>query len=135
MAATRKTIPPAVQFAFIFLVILAWALLLSGLAHAHSWYSKKTDPEWGNSCCGGSDCAMWAIEPGEISAEAEGIRVRLSLERTRTINQFSTSPIDALVTWNRVQPSEDGNWHLCIMSHHRDNRRGGIYCLFMPPNG
>lgn len=101
-------------------------------ANAHSWYSKKVDPVYGQSCCGGMDCAQWRILPGELSAEADGIRVRLSLERTREINRLSTAPIDALVTWDRVQPSEDGNWHLCIMSSFRVAPRSGIYCLFMP---
>lgn len=78
---------------------------------------------------------MWAIQPGEISAEANGLRVRLSLERSKLINPHSLLPIDALVIWDRVQPSEDGNWHLCIMSSFRAGERGGIYCLFMPPNG
>ena len=104
-------------------------------ANAHSWYSNKSDPVYHNSCCGGNDCAMWAILPGEISAEANGLRVRLSLERTQLINPHSLLPIDALVVWDRVQPSEDGNWHICIMGAYRGDDRGGIYCLFAPPNG
>lgn len=109
--------------------------LLSTAADAHAWYSKKYDPVYHNSCCGGHDCAMWQIRPEEIGAEEQGVRVRLSLERTRLINPRSTAPIDALVTWERVQPSEDGNWHLCIMTSFRDDARGGVYCLFAPPNG
>lgn len=115
-------------------LVLAITAILPAPAHAHSWYSKKTDPVWGNSCCGGSDCATWAIRPGSLSAEDDGYRVRLTLEESRKINPYSTHPIDALVTWDRVQPSEDGNWHLCVMTTHRDNNRGGIYCLFAPPN-
>ena len=107
-------------------------LCLSSAASAHTWYSGKTDPVWMNSCCGGTDCAAWIIQPGELSSEPEGLRVRLSLERSRTINPYSMHPIDALVTWDRVQPSEDGNWHLCIMTSYRDAARGGIYCLFQP---
>lgn len=102
---------------------------------SHSWYSHKTDPVYRSSCCGGTDCAMWAIQPGEIAATAEGIRVILTLERSRTINPNSVLPIDALVTWDRVQPSEDGNWHLCVMTSWRNDARAGIYCLFAPPNG
>ena len=104
-------------------------------AEAHSWYKYKTDPVYHNSCCGGQDCAMWAILPGELSAEANGLRVRLSLERSRMINPYSQYPIDAVVIWDRVQPSEDGNWHLCVMTAYRGDDRGGIYCLFAPPNG
>lgn len=59
---------------------------------AHSWYSEKVDPVYGQSCCGGSDCAAWQIMPGEIEAEADGYRVRLSLERSRMINPNSAAP-------------------------------------------
>lgn len=118
--------------------IFAAALLgivFSSPAHPHSWYSQKVDPVYRNGCCGGHDCREWLIQPGEISAEENGIRVRLSLERTKQINPNSIAPVDALVTWDRVQPSEDGNWHLCIMDSWRMDARAGIWCLFMPPNG
>lgn len=78
---------------------------------------------------------MWAIQPGEISATADGIRVQLSLERTRTINPYSTEPLDGLVEWARVQPSEDGNWHICISATTRAYPFNGVFCLFAPPNG
>jgi hypothetical protein len=118
----------ALVAAFVFLVpVIA--------AHAHSWYSGKKDPVYGGSCCGGTDCATWTILPGELSAEEDGIRVRLPQERAKLINPYSQQPIDALVKWDRVQPSEDGNWHLCLMTFSRAGERGGIYCLFMPPNG
>jgi hypothetical protein len=108
---------------------------MSSMAHAHDWYSKKVDPEWGNSCCGGSDCNQFAAIPGEsIIAEDDGYRIILTHEQAQKINPYTTSGINALVEWARVQPSEDGNWHICIMTTHRDNRRGGIYCLFAPPN-
>lgn len=104
-------------------------------ANAHSWYSQKTDPVLHNSCCGGHDCAMWAIQPGEIEAIEIGYRVRLSVERTQLINPYSQTPIDAIVIWDRVQPSEDGNWHLCIAPGAvRSSPFFGVYCLFAPPN-
>lgn len=115
--------------------VLAVLLATATASWSHSWYSEKMDPVYRTACCGGKDCATWAIQPGEISAEANGLRVRLSLERSRTINPGSQYPIDALVIWDRVQPSEDGNWHLCVMSAYRADDRGGIYCLFAPPNG
>lgn len=104
-------------------------------ALSHSWYSKKVDPVWGNSCCGGNDCAQLIVTPTNVTAEADGYRIRLTHEQAKTINPYTTEGIDALVTWDRVQPSEDGNWHLCIMTSYRDAARGGIYCLFAPPNG
>lgn len=103
-------------------------------ANAHSWYSEKRDPVFRTPCCGGNDCAMWAIQPGEIEAVEAGYRVRLSLEATRFINPKSLFPIDALVIWDRVQPSEDGNWHLCISESYREGLNQGVYCLFAPPN-
>lgn len=116
------------------LIAFAGFVLMAADAWPHSWYSDKIDPVYKQSCCGGSDCAVWKIEPGELTAEATGYRVRLSLEKSKTINPYSMNPVDAVVTWDRVQPSEDGNWHLCIMTKMRENARGGIYCLFAPPN-
>ena len=106
----------------------------SSTVQAHSWYSEKKDPVFKHSCCGGTDCAQLVITRTAFSAEENGYRIRLTLEETRKINPYSMAPINAVVTWDRVQPSEDGNWHICIMTHHRDNVRGGIYCLFTPPN-
>ena len=119
---------------------LLWAIIgitsLPLTAEAHSWYTEKNDPVFKTPCCGGNDCATWTILPGELTPEANGIRVRLSLEHSRFINPKSIAPIDALVIWDRVQPSEDGNWHLCISEYAREERADhGIYCLFMPPNG
>ena len=115
-------------------LVAALLIALPSTAQAHSWYQNKTDPVYMQSCCGLLDCAPWIIQPGELSAEEHGLRVRLSLERTRQINPLSQAPIDALVIWERVQPSEDGNWHICLMSSFRAGDRGGVYCLFQPPD-
>ena len=103
-------------------------------ADAHGWYSEKKDPVFRHSCCGGTDCAMWAIQPGQIDAVEAGYHVRLTLDESRKINPYSMAPIDGVVTWDRVQPSLDGNWHLCVMTSARDPARAGIYCLFAPPD-
>ncbi len=103
-------------------------------AQAHSWYSEKADPVYKNSCCGGTDCGQLVIHGRVLTADERGYHIRLTLEETKRINPFSVAPIDALVTWDRIQPSEDGNYHICVMTYHRDNERGGIYCLFAPPN-
>ena len=109
--------------------------ILSGVANAHSWYSEKRDPVYHNSCCGGHDCAMWTILPGELTPDTTGVRVRLSVARTQQINPYSQVPIDTLVLWDRIQPSEDGNWHICIAGYKfRDEPFRGVYCLFAPPN-
>jgi hypothetical protein len=110
------------------------AMVFAPAAHAHSWYSEKIDPVFRNSCCGGSDCAQMVISEDVLTAEAAGYHIRLTLEQTRRINPYSSAPIDAVVSWERIQPSEDGNYHICVMTSHRDNLRGGIYCLFAPPN-
>jgi hypothetical protein len=115
-------------------VILS-CLLFATPAYGHAWYSKKIDPVFGQGCCGIHDCGQLVISPGVLSAEEDGYRIRLTLEQSKLINPLSTAPIDGVVPWNRVQPSEDGNYHICIMSVHRDNIRAGIYCLFVPPNG
>jgi hypothetical protein len=123
----------------VLLAALMVAFFMSGRAWAHSWYSDKADPVTHRGCCGDYDCSMWAIEPGALTAEADGYRVRLTDEQARRISPTTQGgPIDTLVIWARVQPSEDGNWHLCITQNRRDAgyaaAPGGIYCLFAPPN-
>jgi hypothetical protein len=77
---------------------------------------------------------MLEVASDVLTAKPGGYRIRLTLEETRKINPYSVAPIDAPVTWDRIQPSEDGNYHACLMTRHRDNVRGGIYCLFAPPD-
>ncbi len=113
--------------------LVAVFVFLAPLAHSHEWYSEKKDPVFKHSCCGGTDCNEFAAVPDEtITAEAGGYRIILTHEQAKKINPYAMSGINGLVTWERVQPSEDGNWHICIMTSHRDNARGGIYCLFAP---
>lgn len=123
----RLLVLAALVAAFVFLGPVVAAL-------AHEWYSQRKDPVYKQSCCGGSDCARLMIEPGVLEGTAEGYRVRLSLEQSRRINPYSVFPIDALIPWERVQPSEDGNFHICIMSTRRDHPKDGVYCFFAPPN-
>jgi hypothetical protein len=116
-------------------VTAALLIATSTVAHGHSWYQEKRDPLYpSHTCCGGTDCAPLKIEPGVLSAEEDGYRIRLTLEQSRRIHPQSQAPIDALIEWARVQPSEDGNYHLCIMQTSRNNPRHGVYCFFVPPN-
>lgn len=110
------------------------AFLCAVPSRAHDWYSEKRDPvhRWG--CCGGHDCATWKLRPGSISAEPTGYRVTLTLAEARAINPSATAGIDAIVVWPRVQASEDGNWHLCLMPYSRTPESGGVFCLFAPPS-
>ena len=110
-------------------------MMLPDPAHAHAWYRNRVDPVFLNTCCGGTDCAELRIDAIVLTAEEGGYRIRLTHEQAKKINPFTHTGIDALVPWNRVQDSEDGNFHICVMTVNRDNPRGGIYCLFVPPNG
>lgn len=114
------------------LIALAVFLLLAGPAHSHAWYAQKQDPVYLNGCCGGYDCHE--LDGGLVEAEAEGYRIRLTLQQAQQINEYTIEPIDALVTWARVQPSMDGNWHLCIFTVDRTEPRNGVLCLFAPPS-
>lgn len=115
-------------------LVAAFVFLAPLMAWAHSWYSEKHDPVSLAPCCGGTDCAKLVIEPGVLTAEPDGYRIRLTLEQARRINPYARAPIDALVIWKRVQPSEDGNYHICISPDYRLPPRFGIYCFFAPPN-
>jgi hypothetical protein len=127
----------AALIAFIALLVLTF-FAFSDPANAHGWYSEKTDPVTHRGCCGGTECGMWAVQPGAITAEETGYRVRLTTEQARLVRKDTTAPIDALVIYARVQPSEDGNWHLCITKERRDlgfdSAPEGVYCLFEPPH-
>lgn len=115
------------------LLLIALAIVLAAPAAAHSWYSQKRDPVTDKPCCGGEDCAPLVIVPGVLGAEAAGYRVRLTLEEAQRINPKRTEPLDILIPWARVQPSEDGNFHLCIPSANY-RTTGDFYCFFAPPN-
>jgi hypothetical protein len=116
------------------LTAFALSFLASVEADAHGWYSDRKDPVFGNPCCGGTDCGLLTVNSNVLTAEPGGYRIRLSLAETRRINPYSAAPIDALVPWDRIQRSEDGNFHICLMTYDRAHERGGVYCLFAPPN-
>lgn len=119
-------------------IIIAAALfclvmIFTGMANAHSWYSKRSDPVWNNSCCGGTDCHE--LDGRFVTAETEGLRVRLTAEQARAINPKRNLAVDAVVEWNRIQISEDGNYHICLMTYFNVmDRRHGVWCMFAPPN-
>ena len=115
------------------LALLAIAAWLTTPAHAHSWYSDKHDPVTTYGCCGGSDCAQLVIEPGVMTAEPDGYRIRLTLDQAKRINRYRIDPLDVLVPWDRIQPSEDGNYHLCLPTSN-GRARDDFYCFFAPPN-
>lgn len=105
--------------------------MLCGPAEAHSWYADRRDPVFnGTTCCGGSDCRE--LPPGAISNTPQGLRVTLSLQQARFINPLRIEPFDEVIPFDRVQMSEDGRAHICLMSRSFDDRHG-YYCIFLPP--
>ena len=67
---------------------LALLCLASGSAEAHSWYSEKTDPVYGNPCCGGTDCGMLVVGPQVLSAVPGGYHIRLTVEETASVGSY-----------------------------------------------
>ena len=109
-------------------------LFLTSAASAHEWYSHRRDPIFNQTtCCGGSDCAP--LPPGSIRFTPGGdLRVTLSLEQAMLINPYRLEPFDEVIPFDRIQTSEDGQAHICLMRLKTDDRQG-FYCIFLPPNG
>lgn len=120
------------------LALLTLAAMKSS-AYPHDIYLGRKDPKTGGSCCstnagaGYGDCAKLTIEPGVLTAEADGYRIRLTEEQAQRINPFRSGSVDVVVTWDRVQESPDGNWHICIPGQKLETMRSDFYC-FMAPN-
>lgn len=113
------------------LMLAAMVMLASAPAHAHEWYARRSDPVFNNGCCL-NDCNEFS--GSLIEAEADGYRIRLTVKQAREVNKLASAPVDALVPWNRIQDSEDGNFHLCIFNVDRDPPRNGVICFFAPPS-
>lgn len=109
------------------------AAFLCPPVRAHEWFSQKRDPVFGWGCCGGHDCKVIRPNGRNITAEKDGYRIRLSLEEARAINPVAELPVDGLVTWDRVQPSETNEFAICLMPYNRSPRAGGVFCFFEPP--
>lgn len=124
----------AILAVLVLAAVIGWQVLVLN-AQAHDWYSFKRDPVHGWSCCGGNDCAVFKVKRGiNLIAQTEGYRIVLSTEEAREINPLARFPIDAVVTWDRVQMSETNDWGLCISAYRREAPSFGIYCLFEPPS-
>ena len=110
-----------------------WTAFFIGQAHAHDWFTTKRDPVFGWGCCGGHDCAPFKPNGRNITAERDGYRIRLTLDEARAINPHASAPVDGVVSYDRVQPSETDEWAICIMESNRGTRSAGVFCLFEPP--
>lgn len=119
-------------------VYLSLAVLIfsTGAVQAHEWYSKRRDPVYNyTTCCGGSDCAP--LPQSAIKVTPDGLRVTLSLAEARLINPHRSEPFDELIPFDRIQDSEDGKPHICLMNSNLayiGDKRQGFYCIFLPPS-
>jgi hypothetical protein len=116
-------------------LIAALLIALPSTAQAHSWYSGKRDPIFNTTtCCGSSDCRELPSHAMSITASGD-LRVTLTLEEARRINPARTEPFDAVIPFDRIQPSEDGSPHICLMAKDRiseGDQRQGFFCIFIP---
>jgi hypothetical protein len=105
-------------------------------AFSHEWYGMRRDPIYNQtSCCGGQDCAP--LPPHAISITPEGdLRITLTVEEARKINPIRRYGFDKVIRYDRIQLSEDGTPHICLMTHDEPtDSREGYYCIFLPPAG
>lgn len=127
------------------LAVLAILVATIAPAYSHDWYVGKHDPVTGGSCCstgagdGYGDCAKLDVVPGVLNAEVAGYRIILTEQQAKAINPLRTGPVNVLVPWSRVQPSLDGNFHLCIPASAPDysiheGPRADFYCFWAPPS-
>lgn len=106
-------------------------------ANAHDWYVGQHDPVTGGSCCtttakdGYGDCARLQVDPGVLEPLPDGFRLRLTIEQARKINPLRQTPVDTFIPIERVQVSNDGNFHVCIPGH-QNGLKYDFYCFFMP---
>jgi len=125
--------------AIIALPLVAIGSVLAGTsdARAHGWYSDRRDPVFsGTTCCGNQDCAP--LPSHAMHVTPDGLRVVLTLVEAQAINPARSEPFNALIPFDRIQVSEDGRPHICLMTTDRaayGDKRQGFFCIFLPPNG
>lgn len=110
---------------------LLFLLTFMSTASAHDHYTGKSDPVTKSSCCGGHDCAVLRIEPGVLTPEDGGVRIRLTQEQARKINPARKGAVNAFVPDSRVQQSWDGQYHMCFAWYPTNE---DFYCFWAPPN-
>lgn len=115
--------------------LIVLGLFSAQSALAHEWYSNRRDPIFNATrCCGNADCAP--LPEHSISITPEGLRVTLTPEEARRINPTRRSGFDRIIDFERIQVSEDGKPHICLMTHDMEgDKREGYYCVFLPPSG
>jgi hypothetical protein len=118
------------------LLTAAMLAAMSSEIFAHSWYSERRDPIYNQtSCCGGTDCRELPAHAITITPDGQ-LRVTLTVEEARRINPVRRYGFDKIISFDRIQTSEDGTPHICLMAHDDPNDpREGYYCIFLPPTG
>lgn len=109
-------------------------LILATPAAAHDWYTGTIDPVTLGGCCGVADCAPLKISAGVLDAVEDGYRIRLTAEQAAAINPARRTPVDTVVTWDRIQPSPDGQFHMCLPTYPRPEMRADFFCFWAPPD-
>jgi len=107
---------------------------------AHDWFVGKNDPVTGGSCCTTAanakhgDCAMLNVEPGVLTGDELGYRLRLTPEQAGRINPNRKVGVDTIIPWARIQNSEDGNFYVCIPGTPISTMNADFYCFWAPPS-
>lgn len=107
-------------------------LLSTSVALAHEDYTGKTDPVTKSGCCGGHDCAVLQVEPGVLTPEGDGFRLRLTEAQAKLINPERVGPVDTYIPRERVQESWTGQFRLCIPARLYPTMEADFYCFWEP---
>ena len=75
----------------------AMCIAAATVANAHDWYDDKIDPQMKYKCCGGFDCRA----------------VPRSSVQPRTDGGYTYLPHNFNIPPDRVQESEDDQYHIC----------------------
>jgi hypothetical protein len=102
-----------------------------GPSRAHDFYTGLVDPVTGGRCCGGYDCAP--VPQGVLHSVPGGIQVIMTAEQAKLVNRSTSLPVNVFVPAERIRPSPDGQWHLCIHASDRQLPRGGVLCIMGQP--
>lgn len=91
--------------AFVFMVIvLIVAMMIPQPAQAHSWYPWE--------CCAGNDCAE--VSPLAVKETQAGYVFTIVPGHHPMWPASKAEPLTILVRHNKLKPSPDGLWHICI---------------------
>lgn len=128
-------------FMALILGLIGGLIWMAATAHAHDWFSGRTDPVTNVRCCGGSDCASIPAEwfdDGSIIETKDGFYFNLTAKQSLQINFEANYPVKEFIPWARIQMSSDdgtvqpkdpahkSGFAVCIWGRE-------IKCIFKPP--